>query len=122
MSKVSLRILYVEDDPLVREITCELLAHPAREVLAVSSAEEALSVFKPGAFDVVLTDVSLPAMSGLEMARRMLKLVPTAAIIIATGYDLQIGLGDFGPRVRTITKPFDTAQMENLLNELLQTP
>lgn len=119
---MSLRILYVEDDPLVREVTCELLAHPARAILAVSSAEEALSVFKPGAFDVVLTDVSLPAMSGLDMVRAMLKLAPTVAIIIATGYDLQVGLGDFGPRVRTIRKPFDTPQIESLLDELLETP
>jgi CheY-like chemotaxis protein len=114
-----MRILYVEDDPLVREITCELLAQPAREILAVASAEEALGVFKPGAFDVVLTDVSLPSMSGLDMARRMLLLAPTMAIIIATGYDSLVGL-DLGPRVRSIRKPFDVPQIDGLLNELSQ--
>jgi CheY-like chemotaxis protein len=114
-----MRILYVEDDPLVREITCEMLAQPAREILAVASAEEALGVFKPGAFDVVVTDVSLPAMSGLDMARRMLVLAPTMAIIIATGYDSLVGL-DLGPRVRSIKKPFDVPQMDGLLNELWQ--
>jgi two-component system cell cycle response regulator CpdR len=114
-----MRILYVEDDPLVREITCEMLAQPAREILAVASAEEALGVFKPGAFDVVVTDVSLPAMSGLDMARRMLALAPTMAIIIATGYDSLVGL-DLGPRVRSIKKPFDVPQMDDLLNELWQ--
>src|ERR1700688_4102007 len=72
MSHNPLRILYVEDNPLVRDVTCEWLSQPAREVLAVSSAEEALGVFKPDAFDVVVTDVSLPAMSGLDMARGIL--------------------------------------------------
>jgi CheY-like chemotaxis protein len=115
-----MRILYVEDDPLVREITCELLAQPEREILAVASAEEALGVFKPGAFDVVVTDVSLPAMSGLDMARRMLTLAPTMAIVIATGYETLVGLAHLGPRVRSIRKPFDVPQMDGLLNELSQ--
>jgi CheY-like chemotaxis protein len=115
-----MRILYVEDDPLVREITCELLAQPAREILAVGSAEEALGVFKPGAFEVVVTDVSLPAMSGLDMARRMLMLAPTVAIIIVTGYDSLVGLDLLGPRVRSIKKPFDVPEMDGLLNELSQ--
>ena len=114
-----MRILYVEDDPLVREITCELLAQPEREIVAVASAEEALGVFQPGAFDIVVTDVSLPAMSGLDMARRMLMLAPTAAIIIVTGYDTLVGF-DLGPRVRSIKKPFDVPQMDDLLNELWQ--
>ena len=78
MTDKPLRILYVEDNPLVREVTCELLAQPTRQILATASAEEALDVFKRDAFDVVLTDVSLPAMSGLEMARQMLRLSPTA--------------------------------------------
>jgi CheY-like chemotaxis protein len=114
-----MRILYVEDDPLVREITCELLAQPEREIVAVASAEEALGVFQPGAFDIVVTDVSLPAMSGLDMARRMLMIAPTVAIIIVTGYDSLVGF-ELGPRVRSITKPFDVPQMDDLLTELSQ--
>ena len=118
MSENTLRILYVEDNPLVREITCELLSQPAREVLAVSSAEEALKVFKPGAFDVVLTDVSLPAMSGLDMARRILNLAPSTAIIIASGHVLHVDPACMGPHVRVIQKPFDAPQIESLLSEL----
>ena len=113
-----MRILYVEDDPLVREVTCEMLAQPERKVVAVSSAEEALSVFRPDEFDIVITDVSLPAMSGMDMAREMLKLAPSAAIIIATGYDLHSGLERLGPHVRALMKPFDLPQLDGLLNEL----
>jgi CheY-like chemotaxis protein len=122
MSENTLRILYVEDNPLVREITCEFLLQPARAVLAVASAEEALKVFKPGAFDVVLTDVSLPAMSGLDMARRILKLAPTTAIIIATGYVMHVDLSYMGPHVRVIEKPFGASQIDSLLNELCSEP
>jgi CheY-like chemotaxis protein len=112
------RILYVEDDPLVQEITCELLAQPERQVLAVSSAEEALSVFRPGAFDVVLTDLSLPAMSGLDLVREILARAPMTPIIIATGYSLPLEPGRLGPLVRVIEKPFDGAQIDGLLKEV----
>ncbi len=113
-----LRILYVEDNPLVREVTCELLSQPRREVLAAASAEEALGVFKPGAFDVVVTDVSLPVMSGLEMARQILRISPAMAIIIATGYRLPEDLKSLGPYVRAIEKPFDAPAIDGLLDEL----
>jgi two-component system, cell cycle response regulator CpdR len=118
MPQQPLRILYVEDNPLVREVTCELLAQPTREILATASAEEALGVFKPDAFDVVVTDVSLPAMSGLEMARRILQLAPAMSIIIATGYKLHVDLKSLGPHVRVIEKPFDAPAIDGLLDEL----
>ena len=118
MTDKPLRILYVEDNPLVREVTCELLAQPTRQILATATAEEALDVFKREAFDVVLTDVSLPAMSGLEMARQMLRLSPTMAIIIATGYRLPVDLKGLGPHVRIIEKPFDAPAIDSLLDEL----
>jgi CheY-like chemotaxis protein len=118
MTNEPLRILYVEDNPLVQEVTCELLAQPTRQILATATAEEALDVFKREAFDVVLTDVSLPAMSGLEMARQMLRLSPTMAIIIATGYKLPLDPKGLGPRVRIIEKPFDAPAIDRLLEEL----
>jgi CheY-like chemotaxis protein len=114
----SLRILYVEDNPLVRDITCELLSLPTRRVVAVASAEEALDVFEPDIFDVVITDISLPAMSGLDLTRRILERVPTTPIIIATGYDLHVDVREWGPRVRFITKPFDPPELEDLLCEV----
>jgi CheY-like chemotaxis protein len=118
MSNTSLRILYVEDNPLVREVTSELLAQPTREIFAAATAEEALSVFNPDAFDVVVTDISLPAMSGLEMARQMLRLAPRMAIIIATGYRLNVDPKTLGPCVRVIEKPFDAPAIDVLLEEV----
>jgi CheY-like chemotaxis protein len=118
VSPPSLRILYVEDNPLVRDITCEMLSESSRQVVAVASAEEALSIFEPNAFDVVITDISLPAMSGLDLARHILERVPTVPIIIATGYNLQVDLSNWGPRVRSISKPFDHPQLEDLLREV----
>jgi CheY-like chemotaxis protein len=114
----SLRILYVEDNELVRAITHELLAQPSRTVVAVGSAEEALKLFESEVFDVVVTDVSLPAMSGLELARRLLQRAPAVPVIIATGYALTSESTALGERARVITKPFEQQQIDQLLDEL----
>jgi CheY-like chemotaxis protein len=118
VSTKPLRILYVEDNDLVRSITQELLAQPSRTVVAVASAEEALKLFESDVFDVVVTDVSLPAMSGLDLARRLLQRAPAMPIIIATGYKLTSENAALGERTRVITKPFEQEQIDRLLNEL----
>jgi two-component system, cell cycle response regulator CpdR len=117
-STAPLRILYVEDNPLVREVTSELLAQDQRQVVALATAEEALDEFKEHAFDVVITDVSLPVMSGLDLARSILTMKPQASIIIASGYSLNSALEDLGPNVRTIVKPFEAHDIDSLIMDL----
>jgi CheY-like chemotaxis protein len=112
-----LRILYVEDNPLVREVTSELLAQDQREVVAMGTAEEALTEFKERGYDVVITDVSLPEMSGIDLARSILRMKPDASIIIASGYALA-PVEAMGPRVRTIVKPFEASQIDSLISDL----
>lgn len=116
-----LRILYVEDNTLVREVTTELLARDGRKIVALESAEEALEAFGAGAYDIVITDVSLPVMSGIDLARTLLQQHPTLPIIIASGYSLDFGLENWGPNVRAIIKPFESDEIDALMAELLQT-
>jgi two-component system, cell cycle response regulator CpdR len=114
----TLRILYVEDNALVREVTSELLIQDHRHIVALSTAEEALQEFQAQTFDVVITDVSLPAMSGLDLARKILDIKPTAAIIVASGYFLDLNVLKLGPTVRAIVKPFEAAEIDALIAEL----
>lgn len=113
-----LRILYVEDNPVVREITAELLIHDQRHIVALGTAEEALHEFAEHAFDVVITDISLPAMSGLDLARKILTIEPKAPIIIASGYVMDLSVSTWGPNVRSIVKPFEGAEIDALIEEL----
>jgi two-component system cell cycle response regulator CpdR len=114
----AMQILYVEDNLLVREVTLELLAQDGRQFTALGSAEEALEEFKARPSDIVITDVSLPSMSGIELARNLLKIDPALPIIIASGYALDFGTHDFGPSVRSIIKPFDADDIDALINEI----
>ena len=115
-----LRILYVEDNPIVREVTAELLVQDRRHIVAVDTAEEALRVFGESAFDVVITDVSLPQMSGLELARKILDIEPKVPIIVASGYYLDLSLQAWGPNVRAIVKPFEAADIDALIAEICE--
>jgi CheY-like chemotaxis protein len=108
------RILYVEDNMIVREVTAELLAQDGREVVALATAEEAHAEFKRRPFDVVITDVSLPVMSGLDLARGILAIKPDTPIIIASGYPLTSVPG-LGPNVRAIVKPFEARAIDSLI-------
>jgi len=112
------RILYVEDNSIVREVTAELLAQEQRDIVAVATAEEALREFREHSFNIVITDVSLPQMSGLDLARKILDIDPKVLIIVASGYYLDLSLQKWGPNVRAIVKPFEAADIDALIAEL----
>jgi CheY-like chemotaxis protein len=112
------RVLYVEDNDLVREITCDLLAEFALDIVPVATGEAGLDAFRESCFDIVVTDVSLPAMSGLDFVRHIKKITPSVPIILASGYPLHLDDIQLGSHIRTITKPFDPADLDALIQEL----
>jgi CheY-like chemotaxis protein len=116
-----LRVLYIEDNALVREITCDLLADDAREIVAVATGEEALTAFKAGRFDIVVTDVSLPAMSGLELVRHLKEIAPSVPIILASGYQLDPDYWRLGTKIRAITKPFTAPELQAMIQDMCGT-
>lgn len=86
----ALRVWLVEDNSLLRRTVAEVLARTQGLScpLAVSSCEEALAAIDEGQVpDVVLMDIGLPGMSGIEGARRMRTLVPTARILMLTVHE-----------------------------------
>ncbi len=87
MEKPLLRVLVVEDDPAVREMTVETLVR--QEILAdgAESAEEALERLRQAAcYPVVLSDIRLPGASGLELLRRIKELQPEPEVVLMTGF------------------------------------
>jgi PAS domain S-box-containing protein len=80
-------VLLVEDDFLIRMSTADLLAELGHQVSEASSAEEAIAMIAVRSFDVVVTDLGLPGLSGGEFAQQARKLSPDVGIIFATGND-----------------------------------
>ncbi|WP_226951329.1 response regulator [Rhizobium terrae] len=80
-------VLLVEDDFLIRMSTADLLGEFGHEVAEASSAEEALSMLQERHFDVVVTDLGLPGISGGAFAHEARRLSPEIGIVFATGND-----------------------------------
>jgi CheY-like chemotaxis protein len=110
-----MRILYVEDNPELRETIGLLMEADGQTVTSCASAEEALVLDKQNPFDVLVTDVSLPGMSGTDLARQLLAADPQRWVVLCTGYDLGDYANGWGPRVRTLLKPFELEELEALL-------
>jgi PAS domain S-box-containing protein len=82
------RVLFVDDEELLVEAAKEILKGLGYAVTAVTSSGEALKLFKtdPGRFDLIMTDVTMPDMTGVELARRMLAIRADVPVIMCTGY------------------------------------
>ena len=111
-------ILYVEDNDDLRATIGELLQQPDRSVALCASAEEALDADHAHRFDVVVTDVSLPGMSGVDLARELLEADAKRWIVLCSGYDLGEHVLGLGPCMRAITKPFEIEDLEALMGEV----
>jgi CheY-like chemotaxis protein len=83
------RILLVDNDPQVLSILGEMLKDAGHHVLPVPSGPEALRVFVPGGFDLVITNVGMPEMSGWDVAEHLRGRDPNVPVIFITGWGLQ---------------------------------
>lgn len=85
-SKIDISVLLVEDETHARIFTETLLNKIVTKVYSVSSGQEGLEVFKNHAIDIVVTDIQMPRLSGLDMLRQMKVLKPNLLSLITTAY------------------------------------
>ena len=86
------RILFVDDEPALVEIGKRMLESLGYKITTRTSSVEALELFKakPDSFDLVITDMTMPNMTGDELARELLHIKPEIPIILCTGYSARI--------------------------------
>jgi CheY-like chemotaxis protein len=117
----SLNILVVEDNADAQYLVCETLRALGHAVQACTSAEDALLLLPQQRFDVLFTDVSLPGMSGVELARLALRQQPGLALLFASGYgDDFVRHLDFP--ANTLQKPYDIEQLQQVLGKIHPQP
>jgi DNA-binding NtrC family response regulator len=114
-------VLVVDDDDVIRETLLELLEGNYQCQVA-STAEEALQKLAAQPFDVVLTDVSLPGLSGRELLEKVRELYPETPVIIVSGLSDQEqahslkGLGAFD----YLLKPFRLEMVEESVKRAVE--
>ncbi|WP_337270013.1 response regulator [Oryzifoliimicrobium ureilyticus] len=109
------RILIVEDEPLILMSTVDMVEELGHTVHEASSAEDALGVLETQRVDVLLTDVGLPGMSGIDLARRVRERWPDVRIVFASGDDSAksaSGITD----ARQLLKPFAIDGLREVLS------
>ncbi len=115
-------ILIVEDEKILRISLADALKDEGYTVLAVPSGEEAILAIKQGAFSLIITDIRLPGISGMEILRQSMQIAPSAPVIVMTGYgnikdaveSMRIGAFDY------ITKPFNLDEMFVTVSKALE--
>ena len=76
----------IDDEPVIHDVLAQILTSEGYEVEISASGEEALEKFPSQSFDVILLDLLMPGMDGIEVLRRIKKVDPLAAVIIITAY------------------------------------
>jgi len=112
-------ILIVDDETVIRDLCMRALK--GYHILAAGSGEEALGLFDKGGIDVILTDVMMPAMDGIELLRRIKERDPTTVVIVMTGFAekdvilnaLKADADDF------IAKPLNLLQLKTAVDKAL---
>jgi signal transduction histidine kinase/DNA-binding response OmpR family regulator len=113
----AIRVLVVEDNVDAQHILCELLMLLGHQVVGANSAEAALLVLEKEHFDVLLTDITLPGMSGIELARQALVSSPSLKIILSSGYGDMAATG-VGFKAASLPKPYDLKKLQKVLAEI----
>ena len=114
----TLTILYVEDDEIIRQNAVEYLSAFFKKVFQAPNGEVALELYHEQKPDIIITDIEMPRLSGLEMAKKIRKTDKTTPIIIATAFtdtsyllqavELQL--------IKYMTKPITSKKLKEALN------
>ncbi|HWS99089.1 MAG TPA: HD domain-containing phosphohydrolase [Pyrinomonadaceae bacterium] len=115
------RVLVVDDEPEIRDVLCDLLGGDY-ECASASSAEEALEHLRAEKRDLIISDITMGEMSGLEMIPHVLALWPDAVVVMISGMQtiesaieaLRLGAFDY------VMKPFDLRQVEVAVKRALE--
>src|SRR3989440_3816714 len=120
-SKRRARVLIVDDEPDIREMLCDLFSMDY-DCAAASSAEEALEQLHAGEFDLIVSDITMGGMSGLEMIPHVVARSPESVVVMISGMQtiesaieaLRLGAFDY------VMKPFDLRQVEASVKRALE--
>jgi CheY-like chemotaxis protein len=117
------RILVVDDEPLVQQFLARMLNEEGHKVETTDNGNDALEKLHSQDYDVILVDIKLPGISGIEMYEHLQRMAnPLASrVILITGDVMSEETMAFLSTAKApyITKPFDTERLNNAINNML---
>ena len=117
-----IRILLAEDDTSMREYLQRALIRVGYEVEAVACGTEALPLLQPGRFDLLLTDIVMPGMDGIELAQKANTIDPDIRVMFITGFAaVALQGGRTAPEAKLLSKPFHLKDLVMEVDRMFQT-
>lgn len=119
--KLPLKVLYVEDDSITRMEVAKYLENRVEKLMVGSNGQEGIKLYQENPADVVITDIRMPIMGGLEMVKSIKEIKKPRAIIVTTAYnetDLLIECIDLGVN-KFLLKPLVLHKLDNILQHIL---
>jgi two-component system cell cycle response regulator CpdR len=102
-----IRILLAEDDTVMREYLARALERSGYAVVSVDRGTAALPLLEAERFDLLLTDIVMPEMDGIELAQRAAEIAPDMRVMFITGFAaVTLKAGRAMPQARVLSKPF----------------
>ncbi len=119
------RILVVDDEDLVRNTLRRILERDGHEVVEAENGEVALELFQQQAMDLVIADLFMPVMDGLELLNELRLKYPGTRMIAISGsvYERRPRFLEIAGRmesVKTLAKPFTAQEVISVVNETLE--
>ena len=117
-------VLLAEDEPMVRAVAAATLRRQGYNVLEASDGHEALSIARQlegGGVHLLLTDLVMPLMSGMQLAQRLRAIHPGVGVLLTSGYidEAIINEGGLEPGVEFLQKPFMPSVLTRKVREVL---
>ena len=102
-----IRILLAEDDDAMRQYLARALERAGYDVTAVDRGTEALPLIEAECFDLLLTDIVMPEMDGIELAQHAGRIAPDMRVMFITGFAaVTLKAGKAVPQAKVLSKPF----------------
>jgi CheY-like chemotaxis protein len=115
----SAEVLLVDDDPEVSEVLQRMLQQMGHRVTGVNSGEAAVNAFEAGHYDLVVTDLGMPDMSGREVAAAVKDIKPGTPVLLITGWGVQLDPSELPEIDGIVAKPFSKEVLREQLAKLL---
>jgi PAS domain S-box-containing protein len=118
----TIRILVIDDEETVRNVLSKMLVQFNHQVTVAGSGEEGIRLFGEKTFDMVLTDLGMPEMSGWEVCKSIKGMKPSTPVGMITGWGLEVDpyKKDEAGVDFIITKPFDFKQIIHVVSETMK--
>ena len=117
-----IRILLAEDDPSLRVYLARALDRVGYSVVSVDRGTAALPLLEAESFDLLLTDIVMPEMDGIELAQKAAVIAPEMRVMFITGFAaVALKAGRAAPEAKILSKPFHLRDLVAEVDRLFQT-